>query len=381
MITAVLIEAGAVLTIKEQNRLINIIAKNKKMTLYPKLILDALQHVRYPGTGEDIVTAGMVADNIRIEGNSVWLSLMLKPNDPLQKSLVKASEQAIITYIGDFVNIKGHISVMQVEKETKTAEVPLSGVKCKIAVSSGKGGVGKSTVSANLAIALQKQGYKVGLLDADIYGPSIPKMFDIENERPFANESGMIVPIEKYGIKILSIGFFVNKESAVVWRGAMASNAIKQLLTEALWGDLDFFIIDLPPGTSDIHLTIVQTIKLDGAIVVSTPQEVALADAVKGIDMFQNDKVGVPILGLIENMAWFTPAELPENKYYIFGKDGVKKLAEERGIELLGQIPIVQSICESGDNGKPICLNNDGIVSSAFDNVAKNSIFAQILQK
>lgn len=381
MITAVLIEAGAVLTIKEQNRLINIIAKNKKMTLYPKLILDALQHVRYPGTGEDIVTAGMVADNIRIEGNSVWLSLMLKPNDPLQKSLVKASEQAIITYIGDFVNIKGHISVMQVEKETKTAEVPLSGVKCKIAVSSGKGGVGKSTVSANLAIALQKQGYKVGLLDADIYGPSIPKMFGIENERPFANESGMIVPIEKYGIKILSIGFFVNKESAVVWRGAMASNAIKQLLTEALWGDLDFFIIDLPPGTSDIHLTIVQTIKLDGAIVVSTPQEVALADAVKGIDMFQNDKVGVPILGLIENMAWFTPAELPENKYYIFGKDGVKKLAEERGIELLGQIPIVQSICESGDSGKPICLNNDGIVSSAFDNVAKNSIFAQILQK
>lgn len=351
------------------------------MTLYPKLILDALQHVRYPGTGEDIVNAGMVADNIRIEGNSVWLSLMLKPNDPLQKSLVKASEQAIITYIGDFVDIKGHISVMQVEKETKTAEVPLSGVKCKIAVSSGKGGVGKSTVSANLAIALQKQGYKVGLLDADIYGPSIPKMFGIENERPFANESGMIVPIEKYGIKILSIGFFVNKESAVVWRGAMASNAIKQLLTEAVWGDLDFFIIDLPPGTSDIHLTIVQTIKLDGAIVVSTPQEVALADAVKGIDMFQNDKVAVPILGLIENMAWFTPAELPENKYYIFGKDGVKKLAKERGIELLGQIPIVQSICESGDSGKPICLNNDGIVSSAFDNVAKNRIFAQILQK
>src|SRR5574344_510344 len=381
MITAVLIEAGAVLTIKEQNRLINIIAKNKKMTLYPKLILDALQHVRYPGTGEDIVTAGMVADNIRIEGNSVWLSLMLKPNDPLQKALVKASEQAIITYIGDFIKKKGHISVMQVEKETKTAEVPLSGVKCKIAVSSGKGGVGKSTVSANLAIALQKQGYKVGLLDADIYGPSIPKMFGIENERPFANESGMIVPIEKYGIKILSIGFFVNKESAVVWRGAMASNAIKQLLTEALWGDLDFFIIGFSPGTSDIHLTIVQTIKLDGAIVVSTPQEVALADAVKGIDMFQNDKVGVPILGLIENMAWFTPAELPENKYYIFGKDGVKKLAEDRGIELLGQIPIVQSICESGDNGKPICLNNDGIVSSAFDNVAKNSIFAQILQK
>src|SRR5574344_1997389 len=374
MITAVLIEAGAVLTIKEQNRLINIIAKNKKMTLYPKLILDALQHVRYPGTGEDIVTAGMVADNIRIEGNSVWLSLMLKPNDPLQKSLVKASEQAIITYIGDFVDIKGHISVMQVEKETKTAEVPLSGVKCKIAVSSGKGGVGKSTVSANLAIALQKQGYKVGLLDADIYGPSIPNMFGIENERPFAYESGMIVPIEKYGIIILSIGFFVNKESAVVWRGAMASNAIKQLLTEALWGDLDFFIIDLPPGTSDIHLTIVQTIKLDGAIVVSTPQEVALADAVKGIDMFQNDKVGVPILGLIENMAYFTPAELPENKYYIFGKDGVKRLSEEMNVTLLGQIPLVQRICDSGDAGTPVALDEDSITGRAFLSLAASLV-------
>jgi ATP-binding protein involved in chromosome partitioning len=250
-----------------------------------------------------------------------------------------------------------------------------------LAISSGKGGVGKSTVSANLAVALAKAGYKVGLLDADIFGPSIPKMFGIEQERPVADEEGKIVPIEKYGVKILSIGFFVNPESAIVWRGAMASNAIKQLINDAAWGDLDFFLIDLPPGTSDIHLTIVGSLQLDGAIVVSTPQAVALADAIKGIDMFQNDKVNVPIWGLIENMAWFTPAELPNNKYYLFGKEGVKKLAEEKGIELLGQIPIVQSICESGDQGAPIALNNDDMVAQAFENVAKNSIFAKIVEQ
>jgi ATP-binding protein involved in chromosome partitioning len=259
--------------------------------------------------------------------------------------------------------------------------MPLEGVKCKIAVSSGKGGVGKSTVSANLAIALSKAGYKVGLLDADIYGPSIPKMFNIEDARPVADENGKIMPIEKYGIKILSIGFFVNPESAIVWRGAMASNAIKQLINDAALGDLDFFLIDLPPGTSDIHLSIVGTIKLDGAVVVSTPQQVALADAIKGIDMFQNDKVNVPILGLIENMSWFTPKELPENKYYIFGKDGVKNLAEKRGLKLLGQIPLVQGICDSGDAGTPIALKEDDIIAQAFENVAKNSIFAELIKE
>ena len=189
------------------------------------------------------------------------------------------------------------------------------------------------------------------------------------------------MPIEKYGIKILSIGFFVNPESAIVWRGAMASNAIKQLINDAAWGDLDFFLIDLPPGTSDIHLSIVGTIKLDGAVVVSTPQQVALADAIKGIDMFQNDKVNVPILGLIENMSWFTPKELPENKYYIFGKDGVKNLAEKRGLKLLGQIPLVQGICDSGDAGTPIALKDDDIIAQAFENVAKNSIFAELIKE
>lgn len=348
------------------------------MTLYPNLIVEALSHVKYPGKEGNIVSLNMIADNIRIDGNNVWFSLLLRPNDPFAKSLIKACEQAILTYIGPEVQIKGHIDVINVQNKVVKEEKPLSHVKCKIAISSGKGGVGKSTVSANLAVALAKQGYKVGLLDADIYGPSIPKMFGIEQERPIADEEGKIVPIEKYGIKILSIGFFVDPQNAIVWRGAMASNAIKQLINDAAWGDLDFFLIDLPPGTSDIHLTIVGNLQLDGVIVVSTPQAVALADAIKGIDMFQNEKVNVPILGLIENMAWFTPAELPDHKYYLFGKDGVKKLADEKGLTLLGQIPIVQRICESGDEGCPIALDSDEIVAHAFENVAKNSIFAKI---
>ena len=214
----------------------------------------------------------------------------------------------------------------------------------------------------------------MGLFGADIFGPSIPKMFGVEGATPYADENGLIMPIEKYGVKMLSIGFFVNTDSAIVWRGAMASGAIKQLLTEAAWGELDYLLIDLPPGTSDIHLTVVQTIKLDGAIVVSTPQQVALADAVRGIDMFQNEKINVPVIGLIENMAWFTPKELPENKYYIFGKEGVSKLAEERGIRLLGQIPLVQGICEGGDNGAPVSLS-DTITALAFDNIAKSIVF------
>ena len=248
-------------------------------------------------------------------------------------------------------------------------------VKYKIAVSSGKGGVGKSTVASNLAVALAQQGYRVGLLDADIYGPSIPKMFGLEEERPVADDQGRIVPIEKYGVKVLSIGFFVDPESAIVWRGAMASNAIKQLIEEAAWGELDYFLIDLPPGTGDIHLTLIQNIRLDGAIVVSTPQQVALAAAIKGIDLFRNDKVNVPILGIIENMSWFTPMELPDNKYYLFGKEGAKRLCEERNIPLLGQIPIVQSVCEAGDDGRPAVLSNE-IIAQAFENVIKKTIFA-----
>ena len=340
------------------------------MTIYPKLILDALANVRYPGTGKDIVSAGMVDDNIRIEGNKVSFSLLFeKPTDPFIKSVVKAAETAVLTYVDKDVDIKGNISVVARQQPRPEPDKLLSEVKNIIAVSSGKGGVGKSTVAANLAVALAGMGYKVGLLDADIFGPSQPKMFHVEDARPTVAEKDgreLIQPAENYGVKLLSIGFFVNKGDAVLWRGAMASNALKQLIGDADWGELDYFLIDLPPGTSDIHLTMVQTLAITGAIVVTTPQDVALADARKGISMFIGDKVNVPVLGLIENMAWFTPAELPENKYYIFGKEGGKRLAEELNVPLLGQIPIVQSICEGGDSGAPVALNPETITGTAF---------------
>lgn len=348
------------------------------MTLYPKLIMDALAKVRYPGTGKDLVTMGMVEDNIRIDGNKVSFSLLFeKPNDPFIKSVVKAAETAILTYVGEEVDIKGNITVDAKQAARPEPDKLLPEVKNIIAVSSGKGGVGKSTVAANLAVALALQGHKVGLLDADIFGPSQPKMFNVEEARPYMVEVGgreLIEPAANYGVKLLSIGFFVNKEDAVLWRGTMASNALKQLIGDANWGDLDYFLIDLPPGTSDIHLTMVQTLAITGAIVVSTPQEVALADARKGISMFTGEKINVPVLGLVENMSWFTPAELPENKYYLFGKEGGKRLAEELNIPLLGQIPIVQSICEGGDSGKPVALNPDSITGQAFQKLAENVV-------
>jgi len=348
------------------------------MAIYPKLILDALSKVRYPGTGKDLVSAGMVEDDIRIDGNKVSFSLLFeKPNDPFIKSVVKAAETAILTYVDPEVEIKGNIQVVTQQVARPEPDKLLPDVKHIIAVSSGKGGVGKSTVAANLAVALAGLGYKVGLLDADIFGPSQPKMFDVEEARPTMVEVGgreLIEPAENYGVKLLSIGFFVNKEDAVLWRGAMASNALKQLIADANWGDLDYFLIDLPPGTSDIHLTMVQTLAITGAIVVTTPQEVALADARKGISMFQSDKINVPVLGLVENMAWFTPAELPENKYYLFGKEGGKRLAETLQVPLLGQIPIVQSICEGGDNGAPVALNTDTITGQAFRSLAEEVI-------
>ena len=348
------------------------------MTLYPKLIMDALAKVRYPGTGKDLVTLGMVEDNIRIDGNKVSFSLLFeKPNDPFIKSVVKAAETAILTYVGEEVDIKGNITVDAKQAARPEPDKLLPEVKNIIAVSSGKGGVGKSTVAANLAVALALQGHKVGLLDADIFGPSQPKMFNVEEARPYMVEVGgreLIEPAANYGVKLLSIGFFVNKEDAVLWRGAMASNALKQLIGDANWGDLDYFLIDLPPGTSDIHLTMVQTLAITGAIVVSTPQEVALADARKGISMFTGEKINVPVLGLVENMSWFTPAELPENKYYLFGKEGGKRLAEDLNIPLLGQIPIVQSICEGGDSGKPVALNPDSITGQAFQKLAENVV-------
>ena len=324
------------------------------MAIYPQLIIDALKNVRYPGTGQDIVSAGMVEDDIRIDGMKVSFSLITeRQNDPFVKSLVKMAEQAILTYADPKIQIKGNISVKSKQAPRPALPDLLPDVKNIVAVASGKGGVGKSTVCTNLAIALAQKGYKVGLLDADIFGPSVPRMLGVEDVPVYTEKMegrDLIVPVENYGVKMLSIGFFVKKEDAVVWRGAMASNALKQLITDADWGELDYFLIDFPPGTSDIHLTLVQTVPITGAVIVSTPQEVALADARKGISMFTGEKVNVPILGLVENMAWFTPAELPENKYYIFGKDGCKQLAEQNGYALLGQIPIVQSIREGGDN-------------------------------
>ncbi|HMM03991.1 MAG: Mrp/NBP35 family ATP-binding protein [Prevotella sp.] len=346
--------------------------------IYPKLIIDALRNVRYPGTGKDIVEMGFVSDDIHIDGMKVSFSMMFdKPNDPFIKSVVKAAETAILTYADPDIEIKGNIEVRTKQAEQPKPATLLPQVKNIIAISSGKGGVGKSTVSVNLAVSLAKKGYKVGLLDADIFGPSLPKMFNEEESQPYLEPidgKEYIIPVEKYGVKMLSIGFFVNKNDAVVWRGAMAGNALKQLIADANWGDLDYFLIDFPPGTSDIHLTLVQTLAITGAVVVSTPQEVALADARKGINMFTNDKVNVPILGLVENMAWFTPAELPENKYYIFGKEGAKNLAEDMNVPLLGQIPIVQSICEGGDKGVPVALNENTITGMAFAHLADNFI-------
>lgn len=343
------------------------------MQLYPKLITDALATVRYPGTGKNLIEAGMVEDDLRIDGMHVSFSLIFeKSTDPFMKSVVKAAEAAVHAYAS-------REAVVEIKTKTIQAARPEPGkmlpqVRNVIAVSSGKGGVGKSTVAANLAVSLARLGHKVGLLDADIFGPSVPKMFRLEDERVFAEMKDgrqMLIPALKYGVKILSIGFFVNSGTATLWRGGMASNALKQLIADTDWGELDYFVLDTPPGTSDIHLTLLQNLAITGAVIVSTPQAVALADARKGIDMYRNEKVNVPILGLVENMAWFTPAELPQNRYYLFGKDGVRRLAEEMGVPLLGQIPLVQGICESGDAGEPAAVADDTPTALAFRALAE----------
>ena len=343
------------------------------MTLYPKLITDVLKQVIYPGTKKSIIESEMLADDVRIDGQKVSFTLIFpRETDPFLKSTLKAVEAQLHYSLGKDIEVS-------INTEFRSAPRPEVGkllpeVKNIIAVSSGKGGVGKSTVAANLAIALARLGYKVGLLDTDIFGPSMPKMFGVETERPYAVEKNgrqLIEPLEKYGVKLLSIGFFVNPDTATLWRGSMASNALKQLIADADWGELDYFILDTPPGTSDIHLTLLQTLAITGAVIVSTPQAVALADARKGVDMYRNEKVDVPILGLVENMAWFTPAELPENKYYIFGQNGCKNLAKELDCPLLAQIPIVQSIRESGDNGQPSASQVDSVSGQAFINLAQ----------
>ncbi len=353
------------------------------MTLYPQMIIEALQTVTYAGTKKNLVESGMVADQPAVAAPSTdsepWrVHVVLefpRDTDPFLKSTVKAAEAAIKYHCGKD-------TVVDITTEYKSKPRPEVGkllpeVKNIVAVSSGKGGVGKSTVSANLAIALARLGYKVGLLDADIFGPSMPKMFKVEDARPYAVQvdgRDLIAPVEAYGVKLLSIGFFVSPETATLWRGGMASNALKQLIADADWGALDYLVLDTPPGTSDIHLTLLQTLAITGAIIVSTPQEVALADARKGIDMYRNEKVNVPILGLVENMAWFTPAELPENRYYIFGKEGCKRLAEEMGVPLLAQIPLVQGICDGGDQGEPAALSSETATGLAFINLAQSVV-------
>ncbi len=337
--------------------------------IYPNLVLEALAMVRCPGTGKNLVEGNMVEDDMRIDGLKLSFSLIFdRANAPFMKSVVKAAEKAIYTYVGEDVELTINVKEPEVPAPQEENKI-LPKVKNVLAVFSGKGGVGKSTISANLAVALARLGYKVGLLDADIFGPSVPKMFGCEDARPILEEvegKELIKTEEHYGVKMLSIGFFINVESPVLWRGSMASNALKQLITEANWGELDYLVLDMPPGTSDIHLTLVQTLGITGAIVVTTPQDVALADAVKGIAMFREEQINVPVLGLVENMAWFTPEELPNNRYYLFGKEGGKRLAEEQKIPFLGQIPIVQGICEQGDLGKPIATEEDSIVANQF---------------
>ena len=328
-------------------------------------VMKMLYDVQHPAKGDrNIVELGMV-DKVEIEGNKVTVTLAFpKHRDPLAEYLIGSTKAVLIRHIpGVEAEVR---TIVREESARKPAGLDLgleelAGVKHIIAVASGKGGVGKSTVAVNLAVALARLGYRTGLADADVYGPSVPKMTGTENEVPEAFRDGdkeVIMPLEKYGVKWMSIGYFAKPEQALIWRGPMACNALKQMILQVRWGELDFLLIDMPPGTGDIHISLVHDIPLTGAVIVSTPQAVALADVEKGVNMFRNEHINKPILGLVENMAWFTPAELPENRYYIFGKDGGAKMAEKYGIPLLGQIPLVQDIRESGDNGEPVALSS-----------------------
>jgi ATP-binding protein involved in chromosome partitioning len=335
-------------------------------------VLKALSNVEEPDLGKDLVTLNMVKD-IEIDGNKVKFTVILTtPACPLKDLIRNACVNAIHMMVSRDAEVE---VVMTANVNTKRAngQGVLSKVKNIIVVASGKGGVGKSTVAANLALALGRDGARVGLMDADIYGPSVPIMFGLRGERPMmvnVDGKGMIQPMEKFGIKVMSIGLLIDERQAVVWRGPMASSALKQFITDVFWDELDYLVIDMPPGTGDIHLTLVQTVPVTGAVIVTTPQDVALADAKKGIAMFQGQQINVPIIGLVENMAYFTPAELPDNKYYIFGKEGGKRLAEDLEIPFLGQIPLVQSIREGGDAGIPAMAGDERITRKAFLDVA-----------
>jgi ATP-binding protein involved in chromosome partitioning len=336
------------------------------MTITTEQVIDALRNVDDPDLKKDLVTLGMVKDVV-VNGKQVSFTVVLTtPACPMKEMIQRACENAIIYYVDKEAIVK---VTMTANVSSQRSGTIMPGVKNFIAVASGKGGVGKSTIAANLACALALQGARVGLVDADIYGPSAPIMFDVVNEKPAlrdVNGKTLMVPVESYGVKLLSMGFFAEANQAIAWRGPMAVRALNQMLAEADWGELDYLIIDLPPGTGDIHLSLVSAIPLTGAVIVSTPQNVALADARKGVGMFRMPQINVPVLGIVENMAWFTPAELPENNYFIFGRDGAARLAEDLGVPLLGQIPLVQSICEAGDAGRPAVLQTDTPQAKAF---------------
>ena len=339
-------------------------------------ILQALSNVQEPDLGKDLVTLNMVKD-VKVNGNDVSFTIVLTtPACPMKDMMRTASENAVKLLVNKEANVQVNFTANTTSTRKENLQI-LSGVKNIIAVVSGKGGVGKSTVSANIALALAEGGASVGLMDADIYGPSVPIMFGVRGARPLMKDidgKGYIVPLEKYGIKLMSIGLLVDEKNAVVWRGPMASSAIKQFVTEVDWGPLDYLIIDMPPGTGDIHLTLMQTVPVTGVVIVTTPQAVALADAKKGIAMFGQAQINVPIIGLAENMAYFTPEELPGNKYYLFGKEGGKKLAEEYDLAFLGQIPLVQSIREGGDEGVPSMIGTDEISKQAFRNITAQAV-------
>jgi len=347
------------------------------MAYTKKEISNALETITAPGEGTNLIESGAVKNIVTFDKEVIVDVTIGNPTLQAKKKMEVEIMKAIHQHVDVKADVKVNVTTLVSEKPAEKGKPKVPGIQNIIAVASGKGGVGKSTITANIAISLQKMGFKVGILDADVYGPSIHLMFDVAHAKPLSVEIDGISkmqPIESYGVKILSLGFFVDANQAVIWRGAMAGKALNQLIFDAHWGELDFLLIDLPPGTGDIHLSIVQAVPVTGAIIVSTPQNIALADAKKGVAMFQQESINVPVLGIVENMSYFTPAELPNNKYYIFGQDGAKNLAKDIDVAFLGEIPLVQSIRESGDVGHPVALQDNSPLEIAFSEITKNAL-------